>query len=94
MPPPIAGLDQYSELYCDPKKWMVEGMIDILQPQLYWRIDPPAQSYPILLDWWVSATQNPLLRHVYAGLYLTRVDIQDWPITEVLNQVSLMKMLG
>lgn len=86
----IPGFDQYSEIYCDAKKWLQEGWMDILQPQLYWRIDPPAQSYPVLLDWWVAETQNPKLRHVYAGQYLSRVEIDDWPITEIRNQVKIL----
>jgi hypothetical protein len=87
MPAPIAGFDQYSQIYCDPKKWMQEGWVDVLIPQLYWRIDPPAQSYPILLDWWVATPQNPHLRHVYAGNYLTRIDIDGWPWYEIRAQV-------
>lgn len=87
MPPPITGFDQYSEIYCDPKLWMKEGWVDILQPQLYWKIDPPQQSYPILLSWWVGESQNPKQRIVFAGNYLSRMDIDDWPIDEIRNQV-------
>ena len=28
--------------------------MDYLAPQLYWAITPPQQSYPALLDWWLS----------------------------------------
>lgn len=82
-----AGFDQFSQIFCDPVLWMQQGWVDMIQPQLYWRIDPPAQSYPILLDWWVAARQNPLVRSVIAGNYLTRVDTDGWPLDEMRRQV-------
>ena len=89
-PPGIkAGLDQYGQIYADPKLWMEQGWVDYLAPQLYWRIDPPAQSYPALLDWWVS--QNPLHRHIYAGNYLSRLAVDDWPVSEFERQVALSR---
>jgi uncharacterized lipoprotein YddW (UPF0748 family) len=89
-PPGIkAGLDQYGQIYADPKLWMEQGWVDYLAPQLYWRIDPPEQSYPALLDWWVS--QNPLSRHIYAGNYLSRLAVDDWPVSEFERQVALSR---
>lgn len=85
----FTGFDQFSQIYCDPKLWLQQGWVDMLQPQLYWRIDPPAQSYPILLNWWVGANQNPLVRYVMAGNYLTRVDSDGWPLVEIENQVGV-----
>lgn len=89
MPSPIAGFDQFSQIYCDPILWLQQGWIDILQPQLYWRIDPPAQSYPVLLDWWISSDQNPRVIPVMAGNYLSRVDFDGWPLDEIGRQVGL-----
>jgi len=93
MPPPIVGLDQYSAIYCDPKKWMIEGWVDILQPQLYWKIDPPAQSYPTLLAWFVASPQNPRGRHVYAGNYLSQIDPTggNWDVYEIHRQVDISR---
>lgn len=66
-PPSIqAGIDAYDELYADARKWLNEGWLDYLAPQLYWPIDPPEQSYPVLLQWWVE--QNLKGRHIWPGL--------------------------
>lgn len=73
---------------------MQQGWVDMLQPQLYWRIDPPAQSYPVLLNWWVGATQNPLVRAVMAGNYLTRVDTDAWPLDEIRRQVQCFSLFS
>ncbi|KAG4077596.1 hypothetical protein HA402_003023 [Bradysia odoriphaga] len=91
MPSPIAGFDQFSQIYCDPKLWLQEGWIDILQPQLYWKIEPPAQSYPVLLDWWISANQNPRVIPVMAGNYLSRIDFDGWPLEEIRQQVIISR---
>ncbi len=64
-----------------------EGWVDFLAPQLYWRIDPPQQSYPVLLDWWVE--QNTGGRHIYAATALYQIDDseQNWPTSELTDQV-------
>jgi uncharacterized lipoprotein YddW (UPF0748 family) len=71
-PPSIqAGIDQYDELYADVRRWLHEGWLDYLVPQLYWPIDPPEQSYPVLLEWWVQ--ENIKGRHMWPGLPLHRL---------------------
>ncbi|CAH1788860.1 unnamed protein product [Owenia fusiformis] len=89
MPCSIRGFDQYSGLYADPKLWLENGWMDYLAPQLYWEIDPPAQSYPVLLDWWLQVnTQN---RHVYAGNAVYKLINNDWPANEIVNQVGVSR---
>ncbi len=66
-----AGIDQYATLYADPLKWLHEGWLDYLAPQLYWAIAQKPQSFPVLLNWWRS--ENPLGRHIYPGLYTSRL---------------------
>jgi uncharacterized lipoprotein YddW (UPF0748 family) len=86
-PPQIQGYDQYANLYADARKWIMEGWCDYYAPQLYWRIDPPAQSYPVLLKWWCQ--QNPLGRHIWPGNYTGRLSegAAGWTPTEIVNQI-------
>lgn len=88
-PPQIKGLDQYEQLYADPKKWLEEGWVDYIAPQLYWRIDPPAQSYPVLLQWWTE--NNPKRRHIYPGNRLSGLDGKDWSIVEYQKQIEITR---
>ncbi|KAI8517406.1 hypothetical protein Bbelb_059870 [Branchiostoma belcheri] len=88
-PAGIVGFSQYDSLYADPKLWLEQGWVDYLAPQLYWMIDPPQQSYPALLDWWLD--QNPLQRHVYTGNYLSRILTDGWPVSELVNQVGISR---
>ncbi len=87
-----AGVDSYAELYADSRKWLTEGWCDYLSPQLYWPIAQTAQSFPTLLNWWVS--QNAKGRHIWPGLYTGRLGTEEgraWPLKEILGQVSLTR---
>ena len=91
-PAQIKGLDQYEAIYADPKKWLEEGWVDYMSPQLYWRIDPPEQSYSALLQWWVD--NNPKGRQIYPGNNLSKLDGKDWPISEYERQVKITRNLA
>ena len=87
----IKGLDQFQSLYADPKTWLANGWLDYLAPQLYWRIDPPAQSFPALLKWW--AENNPKHRLIVAGLntYAVGTGTNPWPASEIARQVEIAR---
>ncbi len=89
-PPQIKGFDQYSVLYADARLWFVEGWLDYFTPQLYWKIAPPAQSYPVLLDWWHA--QNLKSRHLWPGNYTSKLFAEGklrWPASEIVAQIQL-----
>jgi uncharacterized lipoprotein YddW (UPF0748 family) len=88
-PPQIQGLDAYDRLYADSLKWLQQGWVDYLAPQLYWSIDPPAQSYPVLQQWWTE--NNPQQRHLYIGNNLTRMDGIKRDLTEIERQIALTR---
>jgi uncharacterized lipoprotein YddW (UPF0748 family) len=70
-PAGVAGFDAYASLYADSRKWLQQGWVDYLSPQLYWSIAAPQQSFTALLDWWLA--QNAAGRHVWPGLAAYRV---------------------
>jgi uncharacterized lipoprotein YddW (UPF0748 family) len=73
-PAGVAGLDAYEAIYADSRRWLGSGWADYFVPQLYWGIEPPAQSFTALLDWWTASEQNPRRRPVWPGLASYRVD--------------------
>jgi uncharacterized lipoprotein YddW (UPF0748 family) len=91
-PAEIQGLDAYETLYADALKWLQQGWVDYLAPQLYWRIDPPAQSYHSLLKWWTES--NLKQRHIYAGNNLTQLDGKAWELSEITRQIDLTRQLS
>ncbi|CAG5104664.1 Oidioi.mRNA.OKI2018_I69.chr1.g1432.t1.cds [Oikopleura dioica] len=90
-PPGIVGMDAYKDLYCDSKKWLNEGWLDYLAPQLYWPIDSSGQPFEDLYDWWNE--QNYEKKHVMTGLYASGVmeHVKDWPAQEIVDQIELMR---
>ena len=43
--PTSSGASQhYSSMFADTRKWIQQGWVDYLAPQLYWAIAPPARS--------------------------------------------------
>lgn len=89
-----AGVDQYDELYADTLKWLREGWCDYFTPQLYWPIKQKAQSYPVLLQWWLS--QNVKGRHIWPGNYTSRTSPSEgnWKPKEIVDEVDLTRELG
>jgi uncharacterized lipoprotein YddW (UPF0748 family) len=60
------GFDAYNVLYCDSRKWLLNGWLDYCSPQLYWPINPPELSFTALLKWWTQ--QNPKHRNIWPGM--------------------------
>lgn len=90
-PEGITGLDAYNVLYADSKKWLEQGWVDYLAPQLYWRTDQTKQSYPLLLKWWTEI--NPKQRHIYAGNNIGQLDGKAWKDEEINKQVKISRSL-
>jgi len=95
-PPEVKGFDAYQELYADSRKWLTEGWLDYLTPQLYWKVSAPQQSYPLLLKWWVS--QNTHGRHIWPGNFTSRVSDKgagggpnSWSASELLSQIRVTR---
>ena len=90
-PPGIAGFSQYDQLHADVERWLSEGWLDYLAPQLYWPIAQTAQAFPVLLDAWLR--DNPRGRHIWAGLFTSRIGDKQRPYTpqEVLAQIDIVR---
>jgi uncharacterized lipoprotein YddW (UPF0748 family) len=64
------GGSSYYELFADSRKWMQEGWLDYINPQLYWPINDKRAAFNTLLDWWSDNTYN---RHLYIGMAAYRL---------------------
>lgn len=91
-PEQIQGYDAFEKLYADSRRWLQEGWVDYYTPQLYWKIEVPEQSYPVLLNWWLE--QNEHDRHIWPGNYTSRVFLegnQRWDPEEIINQIGVTR---
>jgi len=87
----IEGFDPYAKLYADAERWLEEGWLDYIAPQLYWPMAQRAQAFDVLLDHW--ATTNARGRHLWPGLFTSRVGLapNPWPAEEIANQLAHLR---
>lgn len=91
-PPQARGFDAYEELYADSRKWLQQGWCDYFTPQLYFKIDHPNLSFPVLLQWWVE--QNSKGRHIVPGNFTSKVadgSNTAWEASEIAEQIRLTR---
>ena len=65
------GGSSYYELFADSRRWIKEGWLDYINPQLYWPIDDRSAPFNKMLDWWSDNTYN---RHLYIGMAAYRIN--------------------
>ncbi|MEV7885354.1 glycoside hydrolase family 10 protein [Streptomyces sp. NPDC002817] len=53
-----AGVQSYDDNYADTRKWVRQGWIDYLVPQLYWNIGFAAADYAKLAPWWADVARG------------------------------------
>jgi uncharacterized lipoprotein YddW (UPF0748 family) len=91
-PASVRGLDQYSEIYADARKWIRQGWVDYFTPQLYWPVNRPQQRYDELLRWWVE--QNVMGRNIWPGNYTSKISFtndQKFRTDEIIEQIRLTR---
>ncbi len=70
------GFAHYDYLYSDVLKWLKEGYIDYVAPQLYWTIGNKIANYEVLVNWWSEHTYG---RNLYIGqaVYMAKSDAES-----------------
>lgn len=86
------GGDSYYSLYADSRKWIKEGWIDYINPQLYWPRGYNLAAFEKLLDWWSNNTYN---HHLYIGQAPYRIEEKKWSNfknpDELSEQIKLLR---
>lgn len=88
-PPSIkADLDAYEHLCADSLTWLKNGWCDYFSPQLYWTIDKPDQSFPVLLKWWNEQTPEGV--DLWPGIASARIG-SERPASEIARQIAITR---
>ncbi len=90
------GLEHYTTLHADSRKWLQEGWVDYIAPQVYWFIGQSGADYGIVTPWW---NNNSFGRHIYIGLAGYKVnDPAQGPSwanpSQIPNQVRMNRSLA
>ena len=66
------GSQSYDLQFADTRKWVLEGWLDYINPQIYWQFGLAVADYAKLVPWWadVAATSGT---HLYIGEALYKV---------------------
>ena len=52
------GYESYSAAYADSRKWVKEGWIDYICPQIYWYIGHKSMDYATIARWWADTVKG------------------------------------
>lgn len=63
------GLESYDAIYADTRKWVRQGWVDYIVPQLYWTVGFAKADYAKLLPWWTA-----LVKGTRVQLYIGQAD--------------------
>ena len=91
-PAGVTGLDAYAEIYADARRWLREGWVDYLAPQLYWPLAGRQDRFTRLDEWWRS--ENVRERHIWPGLHteLETTRSTGWAPGEIARQVEALRI--
>jgi uncharacterized lipoprotein YddW (UPF0748 family) len=90
-----AGQTCYDDLYADVLKWMKEGWIDYVTPQIYWSIGFDRAPYEVIASWWNKNSNN---LQIYIGQAAYRInnnnDAQWKDHSQIPKQIRLNRSLA
>jgi len=86
--PTSSGASQhYSSMFADTRKWIQQGWVDYLAPQVYWYIGQAGSDYQLLVPWW---NDNAYERHMYIGIADYKMNTAGWlDANQVKRQIAL-----
>ena len=92
------GPESYYRHYADSRKWVKEGWVDYLTPQIYWNIGYEPADYAVLANWWQEVAKDTKVK-LYPGLALYKLgdaaQSDAWlDREEILRQIELNRSLG
>ncbi len=65
-----AGVQNYDQLYADTRKWVREGWIDYIAPQIYWTRGFKIADYEVITRWWDNEIDIAKANGHNVGLYI------------------------
>lgn len=80
---------QYAKIYCDPVKWIKDGLVDYISPQIYWPTTNARHPYDNLCQWWNDVAEM-FGRHCFASQTIASFAKDNTPgqWQESLRQIS------
>ncbi len=61
------GYESYSASYADSRRWVKEGWVDYICPQIYWYIGHRTMDYKTIAKWWADTVRGTGVK-LYVGM--------------------------
>ena len=83
------GNESYRTMFADTRRWVKEGWLDYINPQIYWYKGFEIADYRVLLSWWADVVRGTDV-DLYIGLAAYREDFgrPNWE-GEIIRQLTL-----
>ena len=84
------GGEHYKNLFADTYKWVKEGWMDYIVPQIYWHIGFDIADFKVLLPWWADVCKGTDVE-LYIGMAMYRAAGNEKPefIGEMPRQLDM-----
>ncbi len=87
----LIGTSSYDDLYADVRKWLMNGWLDYVIPQLYWEKGNHFGDFTSLVQWW---SENSYGKPLYIGqaLFKSTAVKNGWILPDELNnQINFLR---
>jgi uncharacterized lipoprotein YddW (UPF0748 family) len=78
------GMQSYYAQYADSRKWVKEGWVHYINPQVYWQFTTAAAPYANVVNWWVDQVRGTGVDLVIGHSISSAT---NWSSTEIQNQL-------
>ncbi len=66
------GAAAYDESFADTRRWVQQGLLDYIAPQIYWPFSRDAARYDVLAKWWADVVK-PTKTRLYIGVAFYKI---------------------
>ena len=90
--PPSVGNDwMYDDIYCDPLRWLADGTVDYVSPQVYWPMDHATNPFQPLVEWWAGVARH-FGRHLFVSQNVPSLPAGEAAWKEQRKEVAVTRL--
>lgn len=52
------SFETYDSQFADSRRWVKEGWVDYINPQVYWQIENEVAGHATIVDWWADVVKG------------------------------------
>lgn len=86
------GNEAYSNMYADTRRWVKEGWVDYICPQIYWHSGFEIADYTKILSWWANVCRETDVDLYIGHAAYREADLANnagWTTGEIVRQLKL-----